>query len=130
MGPGRCVALTFTVRRLTIRNASGDSREVGAYFGLTPKRYQSGEIDYTGRISKCGDRLLRTLLYEAAQVLLTHSGKWSWLKAWGMRVAQRRGMRRAIVAVARRLAVVLHRMWVDGSEFRWSKDSAAVPAVA
>ena len=62
--------------------------------------------------------------------LLTHSGKWSWLKAWGMRVAQRRGIRRAIVAVARRLAVVLHRMWVDGSEFRWSKDSAAVPAVA
>ena len=58
------------------------------------------------------------------------SGKWSWLKAWGVRVAQRRGMRRAIVAVARRLAVVLHRMWVDGNEFRWSKDGTAVPAVA
>src|SRR6266851_3264730 len=68
------------------------------------------------------------MLYEAAHSLLTHSGKWSWLKAWGVRVAQRRGIRRAIVAVARRLAVVLHRMWVDGSEFRWSKDSAAVPA--
>ena len=65
------------------------------------------------------------MLYEAAQVLLTHSGKWSWLKAWGMRVAQRRGIRRAIVAVARRLAVVLHRMWVDGSEFRWRRDGAA-----
>ncbi len=60
----------------------------------------------------------------------THSRKWSWLKAWGVRVAQRRGIRQAIVAVARRLAVVLHRMWVDGSEFRWSKDSAAVPTVA
>ena len=68
--------------------------------------------------------------YGAAHSLLIHSRKWSWLKTWGVRVAQRRGMRRAIVAVARRLAVVLHRMWVDGSEFRWSKDSTAVPAVA
>ena len=93
-------------------------------------RYQSGEIDYDGGVSKCGDALLRTMLYEAAHSLLTRSRKWSWLKAWGMRVAQRRGIRRAIVAVARRLAVVLHRMWVDGSEFRWSKDSAAVPMVA
>src|SRR4029077_10719138 len=106
------------------------SRAVGAHVGLTPKRYQSGETDYEGGVSKCGDALLRTMLYEAAHVLLTRSGKWSWLKAWGVRVAQRRGMRRAIVAVARRLAVVLHRMWVDGSEFRWSKDSTAVPAVA
>src|SRR6266850_7153904 len=82
------------------------------------------------RVSKCGDALLRTMLYEAAHSLLTRNRKWSWLKAWGVRIAQRRGMRRAIVAVARRLAVVLHRMWVDGSEFRWRKDSAAVPAAA
>jgi SAM domain (Sterile alpha motif)/Transposase IS116/IS110/IS902 family len=87
------------------------SRAVGAHVGLTPKRYQSGETDYDGGVSKCGDAPLRTMLYEAAQVLLTHGSKWSWLKAWGMRVAQRRGIRRAIVAVARRLAVVLHRMW-------------------
>ena len=73
---------------------------------------------------------VRTMLDEAAHSLLTRNRKWSWLKAWGVQVAQRRGMRRAIVAVARRLAVVLHRMWVDGSEFRWSKDSTAVPAVA
>jgi Transposase IS116/IS110/IS902 family len=86
--------------------------------GLTPKRYQSGETDYDGGVSKCGDALLRTMLYEAAHSLLTHSRQWSWLKAWGIRVAQRRGIRRAIVAVARRLAVVLHRMWLDGSEFR------------
>jgi hypothetical protein len=70
------------------------------------------------------------MLYEAAHSLLTQSRKWSWLKAWGIRVAQRRGLRRAIVAVARRLAVVLHRMWVDGSDFRWRKDSAPVPAAA
>jgi transposase len=84
------------------------SRAVGAHVGLTPKRYQSGEIDYDGGVSKCGDALLRTMLCEAAHSLLIQSRKWSWLKAWGMRVAQRRGIRRAIVAVARCLAVVLH----------------------
>jgi len=128
-GVGAVVALTY---RATVDQPQRfvHSRAVGAHVGLTPKRYQSGETDYEGGVSKCGDALLRTMLYEAAHVLLTRSGKWSWLKAWGVRVAQRRGMRRAIVAVARRLAVVLHRMWVDGSEFRWSKDSTAVPAVA
>src|ERR1700732_586392 len=128
-GVGAGGALTY---RATVDHPQrfAHSRAVGAHVGLTPKRYQSGEIDYDGGVSKCGDALLRTMLYEAAQVLLTHDSKWSWLKAWGMRVAQRRGIRRAIVAVARRLAVVLHRMWVDGSEFRWSKDSAAAPTVA
>src|ERR1700726_5310486 len=128
-GVGAVVALTY---RATVDQPQrfAHSRAVGAHVGLTPKRCQSGEIDYDGGVSKCGDALLRTMLYEAAQVLLTHGSKWSWLKAWGMRVAQRRGIGRAIVAVARRLAVVLHRMWVDGSEFRWSKNNAAVPAVA
>src|SRR3977135_457439 len=128
-GVGAIVALTY---RATVDQPQRfvHSRAVGAHVGLTPKRYQSGEVDYDGRVSKCGDALLRTMLYEAAHSLLIQSRKWSWLKAWGMRVAQRRGIRRAIVAVARRLAVVLHRMWVDGSEFRWSKDSAAAPTVA
>ena len=128
-GVGPVVALTY---RASIDQPQRflHSRAVGAHVGLTPRRHQSGEIDYDGGVSKCGDALLRTMLYEAAQVLLTHGSKWSWLKAWGVRVVQRRGMRRAIVAVARRLAVVLHRMWVDGSEFRWSKDSAAVPTAA
>src|SRR5437764_2585205 len=127
-GVGAVVALTY---RATVDQPQRfvHSRAVGAHVGLTPKRYQSGEIDYDGGVSKCGDALLRTMLYEAAHSLLTQNRKWSWLKAWGVRVAQRRGMRRAIVAVARRLAVVLHRMWVDGSEFRWRKDSA-VPATA
>jgi transposase len=104
-GVGPIVALTY--------RASVDqphrfihSRAVGAHIGLTPKRHQSGEIDYDGGVSKCGDSMLRAMLYEAAQSMLTHSKKWSWLKAWGMRVAQRRGMGRAIVAVARRLAVI------------------------
>src|SRR5712691_10828579 len=127
-GVGAVVALTY---RATVDQPQRfvHSRAVGAHAGLTPKRYQSGEADYDGGVSKCGGALLRTVLYEAAHSLLTHNGKWSWLKAWGVRVAQRRGMRRAVVAVARRLAVVLHRMWVDGSEFRWRKDSATVPAV-
>ena len=118
-GVGVVAALTY---RATIDQTElvAAAEAVGAHVGLTPKRYQSGETDYDGRVSKCGDTMLRTMLYEAAQSLLTHSRKWSWPKAWGMRVAQRRGMRRAIVAVARRLAVILHRMWVDGTEFRWS----------
>lgn len=105
------------------------SRSVGAYAGLTTRRYASGEIDWTGRISKCGDKMLRSYLYEAANVLLTRVAKWSALKAWGIRLAKRSGLRKAKVAVARKLAVILHRMWIDGTEFRWSsKDPADQPA--
>ena len=128
-GVGPVVALTYRAS-VDQPHRFVHSRAVGAHVGLTPKRHQSGEIDYDGGVSKCGDTMLRTMLYEAAQSMLTHSKKWSWLKAWGMRVAQRRGMRRATVAVARRLAVVLHRMWVDGTDFRWSNGSAAVVQVA
>ena len=101
------------------------SRNVDAYVGLTTRRYASGEIDWTGRISKCGDKLLRSYLFEAANVLLTRVAKWSGLKAWGMRIAKRSGIRKAKVAVARKLAVILHRMWIDGTEFQWSSKEAA-----
>jgi transposase len=105
------------------------SRSVGAYVGLTSRRYASGEVDWTGRISKCGDAMLRSYLYEAAGVLLTRVAKWSVLKAWGMRVAKRSGLRKAKVAVARKRAVILHRMWIDGTEFKWSaKEVATQPA--
>jgi transposase len=119
-GVGPIVALTF---RATVDQPQrfARSKAVGAHFGLTPRRFQSGETDYDGRISKCGDAMMRTALYEAAQVLLTRTQKWSWLKAWGMQVARRRGGKKAIVALARRLAVILHRMWTDGTEFRWLK---------
>src|SRR5258708_1653459 len=100
------------------------SRSVGAYVGLTTRRFASGEIDWTGRISKCGDKMLRSYLYEAANVLLTRVAKWSALKAWGIRLAKRSGLRKAKVAVARKLAVILHRMWIEGTEFRWSKETA------
>ena len=102
------------------------SRSVGAYLGLC--KYASGEIDWTGRISKCGDKMLRSYLYEAANVMLTRVARWSALKAWGIRVAKRTGLRKAKVAVARKLAVVLHRMWIDGTEFKWSKEAANQPA--
>jgi transposase len=126
-GVGAVVALTY---RATVDQPQRfvHSRAVGAHVGLTPRRHQSGEIDYDGGISKSGDTMLRAMLYEAAQTLLTQSRHWSWLKAWGMRVAQRRGMRRAIVAVARRLAVILHRMWTDGTDFRWGSEPAAAVA--
>ena len=101
------------------------SRDVGAYLGLTPKRYQSGEVDRAGRISKCGDEFARTCLYEAAGVLLTRVDRWSPLKAWGIRLMKRVGATKAKVAVARKLAVILHRMWIDGTEFRWTKGAAA-----
>ena len=101
------------------------SRSVGAYVGLTTRRFASGEIDWTGRISKCGDKMLRSYLYEAANVLLTRVAKWSALKAWGVRVAKRSGLRKAKVAVARKLAVILHRMWIEGTEFKWSSKEAA-----
>ncbi|MFM9849867.1 MAG: IS110 family transposase [Hyphomicrobiaceae bacterium] len=102
------------------------SRSVGAYIGLTTRQHASGEIDWSGRISKCGDAMLRSYLFEAAGVLLTRVPKWSALKAWGMRLAKRNGLKKAKVAVARKLAVILHRMWIDGTQFNWSaKEKAA-----
>ena len=121
-GVGPIVALTYRAS-VDQPHRFVHSRDVGAHAGLTPRRYQSGEIDYDGGISKCGDVMLRTMLYEAAQSMLTHSQKRSWLKAWAMRVAQRRGMRRATVALARRIAVILHRMWIDGTDFRFSNSA-------
>jgi transposase len=103
----------------------GRSRSVGAYLGLTPRRYASGEIDWSGRISKCGDRMLRTYLFEAAGVLLTRVAKWSKLKVWGHRLWKRIGFKKAKIAVARKLAVILHRMWRDGTDFIWSSKEAA-----
>lgn len=104
------------------------SSSVGAYFGLTPRRYQSGEIDHAGRISKRGDPLTRSYLFEAANAVLTRVQKWCGLRAWGMRLAKRVGANKAKVAVARKLAVVLHKMWRDKEEFRWPaepKEAAA-----
>ena len=101
------------------------SRSVGAYFGLTSRRHASGEVDWSGRISKCGDRMLRTYLFEAAGVLLTRVPKWCKLKAWGHRLWKRIGLKKAKIAVARKMAVILHRMWRDQIDFIWSSKEAA-----
>lgn len=96
------------------------SRTVAAHFGLTPRRFQSGEIDNPGRISRAGDTEVRAALYTAANALLTRIKETSPLKAWGLRIVKRRGHKRGTVAVARKLAVIMHRMWVNGTPYRWS----------
>ncbi|WP_186400846.1 IS110 family transposase [Stappia sp. P2PMeth1] len=123
-GVGPITALTF---RATIDRPDrfSRSRAVGAHLGLTPARYQSGETDIVGKVSRCGDELARTALYEAAHSLLVRSKKWSSLRAWGIAIAKRRGMARARIAVARKLAVILHRMWADATEFRYGKESVS-----
>ena len=118
-GVGPVVALTFRAT-LDVPARFTNAKAVGAIFGLTPRRYQSGESDRMGGISKSGDAMMRSPLFEAAQVMLTRTTKWSWLKAWAMKVARHRGMKRAIVALARRMAVIMHRMWMDGTVFRWT----------
>ncbi|WP_081904510.1 IS110 family RNA-guided transposase [Palleronia rufa] len=120
-GVGVIVALTYRTG-VDAPERFARSRDVGAHFGLTPRRYSSGQTDYDGRISRCGDEMVRTALYQAAHVLL-HHGRWSSLRAWAMRIAKRRSLKAAKVALARKLAVVLHRMWVDGTDFRWSDTS-------
>jgi transposase len=123
-GVGPVVALTFRAT-VDVPARFRNSKAVGAVFGLTPAKYQSGEINRTGAISKCGDEMMRVMLYEAAQIMLVRSAKWSWLKAWAMTIARRRGLKKAIVALARRLAVIMHRIWLDGTEFRWTREVVA-----
>ena len=124
-GVGVIVALTF-VAAIDAPERFRSSRAVGAHFGLTPRKYQSGETDVTGRISKIGDGSVRTALYEAANVILTRPVKGSTLKSWAARLAKRAGMRKAKVALARKLAVVLHRMLASGTCFVAEKAAAAV----
>ncbi|WP_105375163.1 IS110 family transposase, partial [Neorhizobium huautlense] len=125
-GVGPVVALAYTAT-IDIPQRFRKSKAVGAILGLTPKLDESGESRRVGRISLCGDGMMRTLLYEAAQILLTRVRKWSSLKAWAMKIAKRSGMAKAKVALARRLAVVMHRMWLDGTEFCWTRE-AMTPA--
>jgi transposase len=124
-GVGAIVALTF-------RNAVDDagrfkrSKDVGPWLGLTPSRYQSGQIDRSGHVTKAGDASVRTALYEAATTLLGRVVGWCALKSWGLRVARRSGMKKARVVVARKLAVILHSMWRSQSPFKWVAEKAAL----
>jgi transposase len=118
-GVGPMVALRFIA---TVDDAGrfGRATDVGAYLGLTPRRYQSGEIDYSGRLSKHG--AMRTFLFEAANVLITKVRRFSPLKAWAVRLAARKGFKKATVAAPRKIAVVMLRLWRDGTSFAWSKE--------
>ena len=122
-GVGPMVALSF---RAGVDEPArfSRSRSVPAHFGLTPSRYQSGEIDRDRGISKCGDAGIRWVLVEAAGILLRISKRSSPLKVWGLSVARRRGLAKATVAVARRLAIILYRMWVDNTPYRWETKAA------
>jgi transposase len=123
-GVGALVAITFT-SAVDDPGRFAKSKAVGAHFGLTPKKYQSGETDVTGGISRVGDAMVRAALYEAAHIILSRTVRFSSLKRWAMDIAKRRGLKRAKVALARKLATVLHRMWVDGADFRCGKDVSA-----
>ena len=129
-GVGVMVALTY-VSAIDDPRRFRSSKTVGAHFGLTPKKYQSGETDVTGRITKIGDRSVRTALYQAAHVILTRPMKGcSNLKSWAMKLAKRAGMKKAKVALARKLAVILHRMWTDGTAFMAKKPGKVAAQVA
>jgi transposase len=110
-GVGAVISLTYAAA-IDDPARFKNSKQVGAHYGITPKRYQSGEIDYTGRISKIGDKSVRTALYQAAHIILTRPVKASALKTWAMQLAKRVGMAKAKVALARKLAVIMHRMLV------------------
>jgi transposase len=125
VGPLTALAFkTFVDRPERFRH----SKAVGAAVGLTPRKYASGEVDYDGHITKCGDAFLRSHLFEAAKVMLGRAGKPNPLKAWGLRLAKRSSKKKACVAVARRLAVIMHAMWRDGTVFQMDEEAASAVA--
>lgn len=119
-GVGPITALTY---KAEIHDPSrfSNSRAVGAYLGMTPKQYSSGETVKQGRVSKCGSSELRSLLTEAGLVVLTRSRKWSKLKAWGLKIMRKKGVKKASLAVGRKLAVIMHRMLIEQKEFIWGE---------
>jgi transposase len=123
-GVGAIVALTFRAA-VDQPDRFRSSKQIGACFGLTPRKYQSGETDRDAAISRAGDASVRVALFEAAHVIMTRVAKWSKIKAWAMNVAKRRGAKRAKVALARKLGVVLHRMWVDETDFQFGQPTQA-----
>ncbi len=126
-GVGPVTALAFAAT-IDAPGRFAKSRAVGAYLGLTTRRFQSGEMDYSGRISKHGDAMLRSLLYEAANSMLTVVRKAHPLKDWARRIRKRTSHKKACVALARKLAVILHRMLITGEAFRWPEKKDAATA--
>jgi transposase len=126
-GVGAVISLTY-VSAIDDPARFASSKAVGAHYGITPKKYKSGETEYDGRISKIGDANVRRALWQAAHVMLTRPVKGSALKNWALSVAKRKGMAKAKVALARKLAVVMHRMLVDGKSFDPALPNQAVAA--
>jgi transposase len=122
-GVGVVISLTY-VSAIDDPARFKSSKNVGAHYGMTPKKYQSGETDFTGRISKVGDKRVRTALYQAAHIILSRPVKGSTLKSWAMKLAKRVGMQKAKVALARKLAVIMHRMLVEGKPFNFAATAA------
>lgn len=120
-GVGPIVALSF-IATIDDVHRFRKAVDVGAYLGLTPRRYQSGETDWSGRISKRGDSAMRKLLYEAANILIQRVPRFSPLKAWAVKLAGKKGLKKATVAAARKIAVILTRIWRDGTVFAWTKE--------
>lgn len=122
-GVGPVTALTFRTT-VDVPARFMKSRTVGAHFGLTPRQYQSGQTSRSGRISRSGDGLMRASLYEAAQVLFSNVSRPCALRTWAVRLAERKGRKKAVVALARKMGVILHRMWADETDFRWGQQPA------
>lgn len=123
-GVGPVNALSF-IALVDNPDRFGRVSDVGAFLGLTPKRYQSGEMDWSGRVSKCGDGAMRGLLFEAASCLIRQVKRFSPLKSWAVRLAGRRGFRKAAVATARKIAVLMLTIWRSGADYRWTKEATA-----
>jgi transposase len=117
-GVGPVIALSF-YSAIDYPERFRKAEDVGAYFGLTPRQFQSGEMDYMTGISKRGDRMVRHHLVIAATVMMTSTKKWCPIKAWGVKIAKKHGFAKARVAVARKLAITLHKMWINGQDFQW-----------
>jgi transposase len=128
-GVGPLVALTYRTT-VDIPERFARSRNVAAHLGLTPRTRQSGKTDWRGRISRCGDKHLRCALFVAATSVLRSNTRASPLRAWGLNVAERQGRKKAKIAVARRLAVILHRMWIEGTDYRNGVTTAFVDVPA
>ncbi|WP_291733619.1 IS110 family transposase, partial [Leisingera sp. F5] len=121
-GVGPVVSLNF-IALIDDPGRFRKASDVGAFLGLTPKRHQSGEIDWTGRVSKCGDRAMRRLLFEAASSVIHRVQRFSALKSWAVRLAARRGFRKAAVATARKLAVLMLTLWKSETDYNWTKEA-------
>lgn len=117
-GVGPVIALSF-MSAVDYPERFRRGEDVGAYFGLTPRQFQSGQTDYMVGISKRGDRMVRHHLVTAATVMMTATKRWCPLKAWGVKLAKKQGFSKARVAVARKLAIILHKMWITGQDFQW-----------